>query len=103
MSTAREATAPAPRTGALPRELALLAGFVVLLVVAIATVLIPSLRDDARDEDEQTHPIVAAPANAVPDAIAPSTHAPRGALPAPPSAPVMVPAPPTAPVPVPTP
>jgi hypothetical protein len=98
MTTAREATAPAPRTGAAPRELAILAGFVVLLIVSIVTVLVPALRDDARDEDEQSHPILAAPSGAAAHATTP-----RAATPALPSGPLMVPAPPTAPVPVPTP
>lgn len=59
MTTAGTAPTPAARSRAAPRELAILGGFVVIVGIAIATVLLPALRDDAPDEDEQTHPVTA--------------------------------------------
>ena len=81
MST--RATPPTPstpeRTRPAPRELLIIAGFVVLVGVAVVTVLIPALRDDAAEDDEQRTPAAAGAA---------ATAADPAAVPAPPTAPV---------------
>jgi hypothetical protein len=77
LSTDAKPTTP-ERTRPVARELLIIAGFVVLVGVAVVTVLIPALRDDAAEDDEQ----------ATPAAGAAATPADPAATPAPPTAPV---------------
>jgi len=85
VSTRATPTTPSTpeRTRPAARELLIIAGFVVFVGVAVVTVLIPALRDDAAEDDAgqdgQRTPAAAGAA---------ATPADPAAVPAPPTAPV---------------
>lgn len=92
MTTATPDAPPPQRTRPAAREFAIIGGFVVLVGIAVVTVLIPALRDDKGDEDEQTtQQSGAAPVPGAGGALPPATRGgrpPAGAVPAGPTAPV---------------